>query len=708
MAYLHLDPIPRSATTGEVLRFVAETANIDGQLVGKIQFQPRSVVVEIPDSHAAKIVAAIDGATFRERNLRARISRPPRRTGPVDHFDHLLDLLALESDEEERRVKLAATERRQTDDPFGSTLTGLALRENEFGLGGRLLLTLGRKGRSDALPPNRLQPGSPAQLTQTGVQRPLVLHGVIVQREDHTITIAVDEPDDELPEEATWRLDVSADEASRLRQASALLRAQAAQKDRLAELRAVLLGERPPTFRPIDTLPHTTTLNDVQREAIAFALSANDLAIIHGPPGTGKTTTLVELIVQAVARGDRVLACAPSNAAVDNLLEKLLARGIAPVRLGHPARVAEPLRERALDLLVEQHPIAREAKKLNRQATALFRQADKWTKEKPQPGEKAALRNEARELLADARKMESLAIERILDESSVVCATLTGLDSEVLGRRRYSLAVLDEAAQSVEPACWIPLLRADRVVFAGDPCQLPATVLSNAAAPLRISMMERLMARFGETVSRVLSVQYRMHADIMNFSNTEFYDGKLVAHESVVAHLLIDVPNVNAIPLTDAVVTFIDTAGASFDEELEEDTSSRRNPQEADFAVKNVRAFLASGVAPEDLAVITPYAGQVRLIRERLQIPQVEVDSVDGFQGREKEVIVISFVRSNLEGEIGFLADLRRTNVAMTRARRRLMMIGDSATLCHEPFYQRLIAYCEPINSYATVWEELE
>jgi predicted DNA helicase len=395
---------------------------------------------------------------------------------------------------------------------------------------------------------------------------------------------------------------------------------------------------------------------------------------------------------------------------VDNLLDKLLAAGLEPVRLGHPARVAEHLRDRALDLLVESHPDARQARKFARQAHALFRKADKWTKAKPLPGEKQALRAEARALLADADRAEQLAVQRVLDDARVICATLTGLDDWVLGRRRFDLAVLDEACQSTEPASWVPLLRCDKVVFAGDPCQLPPTILSPEAAAngLAVSLMERVMAALGPDVSRLLTVQYRMHADVMGFPSAEFYGNQLVASDSVVSHRLCDLPGVTSDPLTETPVTFVDTAGAGYEEEEEADTDSRLNPQEAGLAARYVRRLIDAGVRAEDIAVITPYAGQVRRLRELLAVPGLEIDSVDGFQGREKEAVVISLVRSNPVGDIGFLADVRRTNVALTRARRKLVVVGDSATLAGHPFYARLLEYFERVGAYRSVWEEVE
>ena len=219
--------------------------------------------------------------------------------------------------------------------------------------------------------------------------------------------------------------------------------------------------------------------------------------------------------------------------------------------------------------------------------------------------------------------------------------------------------------------------------------------------------MERLVGRFGDSVTRLLTVQYRMHAAIMGFSSTEFYDDQLVADESVIGHRLCDLPGVRTEPLTETPVQFIDTAGASYDEELEEDTESRFNRQEAQLAAAKVKALLDAGLPPTAVGLIAPYRAQVRLLRDMLPIDGLEIDSVDAFQGREKEAVVISMVRSNAEGEIGFLGDTRRTNVALTRARRKLVVIGDSATLSSDPFYQRLIAYFESIGAYASVWEEV-
>jgi superfamily I DNA and/or RNA helicase len=628
---------------------------------------------------------------------------------PEDHFSRLADLLELESQAEARQIveRVARLPPAQAE-ATGHSLIDLVVRDGYAGLGGRFLLTLSR--RSGDLPWTRLGTGTPVVLSVQGQRGDDGYRGVVSERDSNLIRVAFSDPPDEEGPGTLYRLDIAPDEAARIRQRHALDRTAGAKRSRLAELREVLLGQVEPAFSDlIDEAPLDAGLNESQRAAVNFALAAQDLAVLHGPPGTGKTTTVVELIRRAVRKGQRVLVCAPSNLGVDNVLEKLLAFGENAVRLGHPARVLPELREHTLDLLVERHPDARAARKHVKEAFALFRQAGKWTRARPEPGARQQMRQEARALLADARKLESGAVSAILNHTPIVCATLTGLDADLIGERRFDLVVIDEACQSTEPGCWIPLGWGDRLVLAGDHCQLPPTVLSNEAqrGGFGVSLQERLVARFGDLITRRLDVQYRMHEQIMAYSSGEFYEDALVAHESVASHLLCQLPGVSATALTTRPVTYIDTAGAGYEEEQEPDGESRLNPQEADLAARKVRELLDAGLPGRDIAVIAPYSAQVRRLRQLLSgVEGLEIDSVDGFQGREKEAVVLSLVRSNSEGEIGFLADVRRTNVALTRARRCLIVIADSATLSILPFYQRLFEHFEASGAYHTVWEE--
>jgi superfamily I DNA and/or RNA helicase len=673
-----------------------------------------------------------------------------------DHFQRLLRLLDLESHAEaqealRRRQGLA----REEAEKGGDTLLDLVVVDEHAGLGGRYLVGLAKPNRKP-LPWTRLGVGSPVFLspdagTNHGRGHPTAekeqrssdrrraeeagYRGVVSQRDERVLQVAISRLPSRLADFDRWRVDLSDDETATARSRDALRQAADARGNRLAHLREVLLGRREAEFgRDPDVRPLDAGLNAVQVAAVQHALSARDVALIHGPPGTGKTTVVVELIRQAVRRGQKVLVSAPSNLGVDNVFEKLLAFRERAVRLGHPARVLPELRAHTLDLLVEKHQDARLADRLVKQAMSLFREADRFTRAKPQPGAKRQLRDDARSLLADARRLESQAVESILTTADVLCSTTTGLDWQLLGRRRFDLLVIDEACQSTEPGCWIPLLGCDRIVLAGDHCQLPPTVLSRDAEGqgFGISLFERLVA-MDTTLSRRLTVQYRMHRAIMDFSSHEFYDGELEADRSVVGHVLADLPGVGVgqagkpdmqpgvrqasqpdtqpgasqagKPDLREPVEFIDTAGAGFDEQLEPGGESRLNPGETEFVCRRVRGLLGAGVSPRDIAVISPYAAQVRLLREQLAVEGLEIDSVDGFQGREKEAVVLSLVRSNPRGEIGFLGDVRRMNVAMTRARRKLLVVGDSATLAAHPFYRRLLDYFERIGAYRTVWE---
>ena len=449
-------------------------------------------------------------------------------------------------------------------------------------------------------------------------------------------------------------------------------------------------------------------LNPSQRTAIEFALSAEDIAIIHGPPGTGKTTSVAAFIRQAAHRGEKVLACAPATRR-----STIYSSGWWTVASGSYAlgiRLASRMycASHTLDALVETHDNMRLVKDMLREAEELYRKADRYTRAKPLPGFKQDLRREARQLKADSRLLERQAIDHVLDRADVICAT-TSIDDAVLGDRSFDWVVIDEACQCTESACWVPLQRGRRILLAGDHCQLPPTVISQEAASQGYarSMLERLVETYGPTITRQLDVQYRMHAAIMRFSSAQFYHDTLLADAAVESHLLSDLPCVASSPLTDEPLTYIDTAGASYDEEHEPDGTSRRNPAEGRLVLDKVQQLLEAGLPAADIAVIAPYAAQVRWLREHAPERDLEIDTVDGFQGREKEAVVISLVRSNREGEIGFLADTRRMNVALTRARRKLIVVGDSATLGGHPFYAALLEYFESTGSYHTVWEEV-
>ncbi len=622
------------------------------------------------------------------------------------HFALLRQWLEREAEAEKKEFEARREElksRGKAAEETGQSLLALTIEDEYAGLGGRAVLVL-RKNNRTPLPWTRLDVGSPIFLSADGSEVKGSERGVVWVRRADQIHVVFDEVPELIDEVHLLRLDLAYDDITRRRERAALDRAEKAKGDRLAGLRDVMLGLKAPAFDlPSDDLDFFDQgLNADQRLAVKRALAARDLAIVHGPPGTGKTTVLLEIVRQSVHAGKKVLVTAPSHLGVDNLLEKILAAGLPAVRIGHPARVMEELQAATLDAQVEKHPDTKLARGLMREASQLFRQARRYTRAAPPRGSKQATVQEARAMMADARKLEARAIDRVLDQASIIASTATGVDGSTLGSRRFDLVVFDEAGQATEPTTWIPLLRSDRVVLGGDHCQLPPTVLAGEEGGLSVSLLERLALLYGSQITQLLTVQYRMNELIMGFSSQFFYEGKLKADPSVkdrrLAPLLLPGSEV-------PVIQWIDTAGAGFEESAEGLRGSRKNEKEAQFIQTYVAHLLNLGLKPEQLAVISPYAAQVRDLRQLIDDARIEVDTIDGFQGREKEVVLISLVRSNDQQEIGFLRETRRLNVALTRAKRHLLIVGDSATIGGHPFYSALLSYFETAGAYLSIWE---
>ncbi len=702
------------------MRLLIEDGNLRKHYIGRIVTKGHGATIEVTGGDISQLVTLLDGNLVGTRQIRVWTDA---QIGSDDHFDQLLNWLALEATAESNNVQrnIGSGNRLALE----KSIRNLTLRSEDVGLGGKILVKLGPRNESKPLPWSRLTSGVPVVLSEEKPEKdqsPQLWRGLISRISKESVEIALNRiPESESP---TFRIDAADDEVGRERMKRALSRAISAKNDRLADLRDVLLGKAEPTFyrdtpdkQLFDEL--TDGLNAAQKISVKHALSASDAAVIHGPPGTGKTTTVTALITAAVAQREKVLACAPSNLAVDNIAERLLANKINIVRIGHPIKILESLHAVTLDALVEKNGDYQLAKKLRRDANGLQADAGRWKRAKPEKGEKAAMRREAREMLDEARKLESMAVEQVLNGAQVILSTLTGIDSAIFGQRQFDLCVIDEAGQATEPASWIPLVRSNRVVLAGDHQQLPPTILSNEArrAGFGVSLQERMVqmdeggsSLLSKPFAKRLDVQYRMHRDIMDFSSGEFYEGTLLADRSVAGHLLSDLDGVSHTDLTGSPVTMIDTAGASYDEEWDKNTRSRKNEQEAELAIKKASALIEAGLPASDIAIITPYSAQVSLLRDRLAaegLNSIDLGSVDGFQGREKEAVIISLVRSNPDGEIGFLAEQRRLNVALTRARRKLIIIGDSATITADEFFGRMLSWVEKVGGYKSVWEEM-
>jgi len=473
------------------------------------------------------------------------------------------------------------------------------------------------------------------------------------------------------------------------------------EKGRLKELRDTVLAHRNASFIPLPVFT-SDRLNASQNEALQSILEAEDIALVHGPPGTGKTTTLVEAIRELVKRGEQVLVCAPSNAAVDYLTRSIAAAGLNPVRIGNLARIGDDTAQWSLDAMVENERDFKQIRELKRKAIELRRVGSKYKRQfgREEAEQRKQIFKEAKELSREARELESYLVQKVIGEAHAVACTLIGAAHEYLRDRTFRTVIIDEAGQATEPACWVPILKAEKVIMAGDPFQLPPTVKSQEAA--RNGLSKSLLEKAIERHSRVnlLRTQYRMNELIMTFSDHWFYGGKLEAHESVKHWTLEGAPD---------VLEFVDTAGCGYTEEESEETESRRNPEEAALVRRHFDRFCTMVTEPFSGGIISPYRAQIELL-EDLFSDRIDaaVNTIDSFQGQERDVIYISLVRSNERGEIGFLKDYRRMNVAMTRARKKLVVIGDSATLAGDEFFSAFLDFAEKSGAWRSAWDWME
>ncbi len=529
---------------------------------------------------------------------------------------------------------------------------------------------------------------------------------------------------------STLGIDLTFDEVSYREMHQALNDVIGAHGNRLAELRDVLLGARQASYREpqADDLFYPSALNDSQLVAVRHVISAQDVAIIHGPPGTGKTTTLVQAILETIRRERRVLVCAPSNTAVDLLTEKLAERGVNVIRMGNPSRVSELLLKHTLDAGVMAHPSYAKMHAMRQTAEQHRDTASELAKEGVRNfgfegrQHRQQLREEARTLRQAADDLERFMTEDVLESVQVITCTLVGASHRHMRHLSFETVFIDEAAQALEPGCWIPIAKGQRVVLAGDHHQLPPTVKSEQAARegLRETLFEKCIQRQPNT-ARMLTTQYRMHELIMGFSSEKFYGGQLVPHASV-RHAGLEAYDLRFAP--DLPVEFIDTAGCAYPEVAIPESRSTANPEEAHLLLERLAQLLTPYDAAEhdgqqhtplSIGVIAPYRAQINYLKDAIEDSEVlnglllqrrlSVGTVDSFQGQERDIIAITLTRSNPQGEIGFLSDIRRMNVGMTRARRKLLLVGDSSTLCRHPFFGELLAYVKGVGGYRTMGE---
>lgn len=625
-----------------------------------------------------------------------------------EHFLHLLELLKKEREEDrkqyEEKIRNRSLEERKNE---GVTWYPVSVQRSYLGTGEKWVIQVERTSDQDKR--HLLQAGSSASLFLNDPKLKLSASGIISRVTDKYLTLVLNKEDPpDWIDEGRLGVNLLFDESTYDEMERTVLWLSRVLEGRLKELIQVLLGDTEPRFSQLIELKHPG-LNESQNRALSLIRGAQDLALIHGPPGTGKTTTLVEAIKDTVSVEKQVLVCASSNAAVDLLAEKLSLQGLRVLRIGHPARVTEEVVSCTLDARLSEHPDAKMLKEIRRKSEE-FRSLGKKYKRNfghAERQQRRMLLNEAKNLREEAHMLEDHMIYDELNQAQVIACTLVGANSSYLHGRTFKSLFIDEASQALEPASWIPVMKADRLVMAGDHWQLPPTVKSKKATEggLAETIFERTIALYNADV--MLETQYRMHDDIMDFSNKHFYKGRLKSGEIIQTRR----------KLFDRSVAFIDTAGCGFDEKLNQETLSTYNEEEAAFVLRQLDRVL--GELPEEeisrlrIGIIAPYKAQVEVLRgyiihyewyKKLE-KQISVNSVDAFQGQERDIMIISLVRSNTHGEIGFLSDIRRMNVAMTRAKHLLVMVGDSATLGSDKFYDELIRNFQERNLYHSAFE---
>ncbi len=659
----------------------------------------------------------------------------------MDYFNALTSLLKIEQ-ADDRRIyqEQAASASVAVRREAGLTWYPIAIRDTELGRGDYLTVEVERTTHQDIA--HQLRFGAPAALFSNHDPNADRVEGTISFVGGNRLKLTL--RTDELPDwarDGKLGIDLLFDDNSYTEMFGAMRQAAAlAGKGAEGRLVRILTGQESPSFqtdvpaangtdvRPAngtDVRPANGTdvpavngfssLNASQQAAVGRILSANDLAIVHGPPGTGKTTTLIAAIRALIRRdGGPVLVVAPSNTAVDLLSEKLSDAGLNVLRIGNPARVSEKLLSLTLDSRMAEHSGMKEIKRLKKKAGEFRDMAHKYKRQfgQAEREQRKALFDEARNILKEVERTEQYILDDVIGKSQVIAATLVGANHYTVRGLRYTTAVIDEAGQALEPACWIPVLKAPRLILAGDHCQLPPTVRSDEAARagLGTTLLEKCVALHPAAVT-LLEEQYRMHERIMGYSSGVFYEGRLKAHPTVAAHTLFE---------GDGPLAFIDTAGCGFDERPE--GTGLTNPEEAAFLVRHATQLVLdlTGRYPgsdfPSMAIIAPYRNQVHLLQElvraapglRERLDRIAVNTIDSFQGQERDIVYIGLTRSNADSRVGFLQDIRRMNVAMTRARKKLVVIGDSATLSRVPFYDGFISYAQQREAYQSAWEFVE
>ncbi|MGM0548112.1 MAG: IGHMBP2 family helicase [Bacillota bacterium] len=746
MVTLVISGIDQSIGPGDIVGAFINEAGADSDNIGKININQRAkkAEVEVKWELAPKIIEAMDNNQIGGVKVQIAAKNPDDLIDKeiINYYNKFYQLVDLERNEEIDRhkleIKYLSARARQAK---GRALLNLRGKDNGNTFGHRPLVKFKSKYQGEKLAETQITPGD---LVMISLNKPLNKNnptGTVIEKTAYSITVAFESSPPNFIYNRGVRLDLFVNDTSFQRMFSALEKIKHPANEIEKSKRDILLNRKKPEFKSEFDL-EIENFNHSQKNAIKNSLQAKKLYLIQGPPGTGKTLTAVEIIQQAVKNGDKVLATADSNTAVDNLLELLAANNLKVIRIGHPIRVNKKLREHTLDEIVLEHQDYLKAEKLRDQVSDLINKqeayiypsgkyrrglSDQEIKNYAEKDLEKHVRGISPEVIEEMaswielqekidkyfKKIESLenkAVEELITAADVICTTNITAGAEILENQQFDLSIIDEATQATQPAALIPYLKAKKTILIGDQQQLPPTVVNQEAAKngLKISLFEKLIKTYQNDFSSLLKIQYRMHRKIMGFSSIYFYNNYLKAADSVAKNTLSDLgfqlENKSCFPdkslKAEYPMVFLDTKEMKAEERSFAGSNSYDNPVEAEIVLDLLDRALKSSLKEKEIAVIAAYKDQVDFINQHNKFKNVEIDTVDAFQGREKEMIIFSAVRSNQDNNIGFLRDLRRLNVALTRAKRKMIFVGDSSTICKYNVYEKLLKYIKKSGFY--------
>ncbi len=613
------------------------------------------------------------------------------------HFSSLLHLLMLERDYDRKAFEEAMRSAVRDSSNNASCWFPITVGNAYYNAVNQYVMEVDYAGEFGVSQDCEFEPGKEvAFFYQEGARDPKITalpdNCLILRYEGRKMVVAVPDPAfptllSRLAEKHTLGVRLGLDETTYQVMEEALVKAQELDSESWVHLRETLIGNLEPGWRPLRPLSFAA-LNRSQNKAVNQIINAREVAVVHGPPGTGKTTTLVEAIIETSRREPQVLVCAPSNTAVDWISELLLRRGVEVLRVGNPLRISKPLWECTYERRYAAHPDYPELWSVRKLIRDIHESTDRSRNR----------RNHLQRLQRRREELELKIHEETLQQAEVITCTLIGSANPVLRGRHFGTLFIDEAGQALEAACWAAILKADRVMFAGDHQQLPPTIkcVEAARGGLDKTLMQQIVEQKPNAVT-LLDTQYRMNEPIMNFSSQWFYEGRLKAAPEV-AH--------RTLALWDSPLVWVDTSRADFSERVSA-SQSRLNRAEAKLLLDILKDYVrqmyidSALIEHTTIGIISPYKAQVGILRHmaaksRTLAPirhNISINTVDGFQGQERDIILISMVRDNDQGSIGFLKDLRRMNVAITRAKCKLIVIGNCNTLSKNEFYRELVEY---------------